>query len=71
MELFLLFLTAELLWAGTLSTLQMKARKAVLQKWLEGSLTIEELNRLKRTPWFCNQIWKPTKRKVSIEKKQN
>lgn len=71
MELLLLMLVAELVWASTLSTLQIKARKALLEKWQEGSLSAEELKRLKRTPWFRNQIWKPTNQKISIEKKQN
>lgn len=71
MELLLLFLVAEIVWAGTVSTLQIKARKALLQKWKEGSLTVDELKRLKRTPWFRNQIWKPTGQKISLEKKQN
>jgi hypothetical protein len=38
---------------------QVKARKRLVQKWIEGSLTLEELTILKESGWFKRQVLKP------------
>ncbi len=66
MGILLLLLAAE----ATIITLQKRAREEVLKKWLEGSLTMEELLLLKRKLWF-QKIWNPTEERIPREKKTN
>jgi hypothetical protein len=70
MEGLLLLLAAEVAVSTSLAHLQRKARGKVLQKWYQGSLTLEELQVLKRMKWF-QQLWKPTSKIPSSEKKND
>jgi hypothetical protein len=70
MEGFLLFLAAELVVTATLSTIQITARKQLVHKWRVGELSLEELHRLKQTPWF-RTLWNPTDKHVKHSKKNN
>lgn len=70
MEGLFLLLTAEIVASTTLAHLQMKARQKVLRKWYEGSLTVEELKKLKRMLWF-RKLWNPTSRIPPFEKKND
>lgn len=67
MSVFLFLLLAE----GALvahANSQFKARKQLVQKWIEGSLSLEELNYLKESLWFKRQVLKPPKQ-VDLLKK--
>jgi len=66
----LLFIAAEVLLTTTITTVQIRAREKILQKWQEGSLSSEELKILKQLVWF-RKLWKPTTQIVSVQKKQN
>lgn len=66
----LLFIAAEVLITTTITTVQIRAREKILQKWQEGSLSYEELKTLKHLVWF-RKLWKPTEKLVSRDKKQN
>ena len=66
----LLILATELVVTSTLSAYHVRRRKKLFQKWLEGSLSIEELKQLKATPWF-QKVWNPTKQKICLSKKNN
>jgi hypothetical protein len=70
MGVLLLLILAEIAVSSALSQRQLKARQIVLQKWKEGSLSEEELYRLKRAKWF-QQVWRPTYERVSSSKKNN
>lgn len=52
------------------TTFVIEKRKQVFRKWLEGKLTLEELQSLKQKKWF-RKIWNPTNEKVSKNKKTN
>ena len=66
METFVFFLASEV----TIAAITIQARKRLYKKWLEGKLSLQELESLKEKKWF-RQIWQPTKEKVSKSKKTN
>ncbi len=70
MSTILLLMFAEIAISTALSHRIRKTRETILRKWLEGSLTEEELKTLKKTKWF-QVLWRPTKEKVSSSKKDN
>jgi hypothetical protein len=70
MEALFFFIATELVVSSSLVALQQKMRLKIVRKWQEGSLSLEELKRLKQMPWF-RQIWNPTKRKVPSHKKND
>jgi hypothetical protein len=70
METILFFIAVELAVSSSLVAVQQKMRYQIFQKWREGSLTIEELKRLKQMRWF-RKIWNPTKQKVPFHKKND
>jgi hypothetical protein len=66
----LLLLFAEMAISTALSYEIRKRREAILKKWIEGSLTEQELRQLKKAKWF-RSLWKPTLERVSFSKKNN
>ena len=68
MEGFILFAVAEgLLLVHT--KILIRARTLLVQKWMEGSLSLEELKRLKQAPWFRRHVLKPSKPVEDSKKK--
>ncbi len=68
MPALLLFILAEGLLVAH-AKYQIKARKYLVKKWLEGSLSEEELKRLKEAAWFQKHILNP--KSVDVQKKNN
>ncbi len=51
-------------------TLRKRAQQRIVNEWLRGNLSMEELHLLKQTKWF-RTIWKPTSKVVSSHKKND
>lgn len=66
----LLILATELAVSTTLAGVQIRARRKMVRKWCEGSLSLEELHRLKQAVWF-RRAWRPTTEKVAKSKKDD
>lgn len=68
MDPVLLLVTVDLIAATIVGTLRIKAQEIVLQKWKEGSLSEDELRRLKKAKWFQEQVYR-AKLPATLEKK--
>ena len=66
----MLLLAAETL-TVTVMNLEIRERKKILRRWLDGTLPMEELLVLKEQLWFQKHILKPPKKYVSETKKNN
>lgn len=71
METLLVFAVAEVALMSTLTTLQVQAQEKLVQRWKQGSLTLEELKILKTRRWFQRRVLKPPKEKISSRKKND
>ena len=53
---------------NVVSVIEIQRRRTLLQKWITGQMTMEELRALKRQPWFAKQFPEKT---IPKEKKND
>ncbi len=66
-----MFVAAEMILTTAATQYQLYAQKQLITKWKEGSLTLPELMRLKRSPWFRKIYYKNRLEALLGDKKDN
>jgi hypothetical protein len=54
----------------SISAYELNLQQKIIKKWKEGSLTLHELNYLKRSEWFRKKYYKPVEA-IAAEKKDD